>query len=74
MMFLLWLVVEDFWARPRPAGFGSAAAAPEQKNEQFRAVTQCLSMELVHSAVLNTAEQHVQLQEDAESFTVTINN
>lgn len=29
-MFLLWDVVEDFWDRPRPAGFGSEAVAPEQ--------------------------------------------
>lgn len=33
MMLLLWLVVEDLWDRPRPAGFGSAAAVPEQRKK-----------------------------------------
>lgn len=63
MMLLLPLVVEDFWARPRLAGFGSAAAAaPEQTQEQFRAVRSGLQLEeLFHFIVLDAAARHIQL-------------
>lgn len=53
MMLLLWLVVEDFWARPRLGGFGSVAAAPEQIEEQFREV--CLGLELFNFVVIIAA-------------------
>lgn len=35
-MLLLWVAAEDFWERPRPAGFGSEAVAPGWKDEQSR--------------------------------------
>lgn len=75
MMLLLWLVVEDFWARPRPAGFGSAAAAPEQKKKCNLGPHACaFKGELDCFAVPNAAGQHAQLQEDAERSNVSINN
>ena len=35
IMLLLWVAVEDFWPRPRPAGFVGEAAAPEWTDEGF---------------------------------------
>lgn len=36
MMLLFWVAAEDFWERPRLAGFGSEAAAPVSTFEQLR--------------------------------------